>query len=94
MSTITVLRPHDTSPSATAAHSQLGRVLHALGDGLDRAAAARRHRWQVRQTRRELQALDDRTLADIGVHRGNIADIAEQLAPPFVGNPTDLGPRL
>jgi len=48
----------------------------ALGSGVD---AIKRWHWE-RSTRVALQALDDRILADIGVERSQIDDVAEAVA--------------
>ena len=74
--------------------AQIGAVLRAAGRGLiggivwlarqaddayRRFAAELTHQRIHRATAAELGALDDRTLADIGVHRAEIPWIAEQM---------------
>lgn len=46
----------------------------------DRLRAARRVRAVYRQTFAELAQLTDRDLADLGLHRSQIADVARQAA--------------
>lgn len=61
-----------TAPSASIWHR-----LGTMGDTL----AARWTQYQLyRQTRGELDALSDRDLADLGIHRADIHDIATDAA--------------
>jgi uncharacterized protein YjiS (DUF1127 family) len=46
------------------------------------AAAAMARRRQRRRAYHELMALDDRSLADIGIHRSQIPALVEGLEPP------------
>lgn len=57
---------HNTVPSTTATRSILGPY------------RALRHRFQLRSTVKLLNALDDRTLSDIGVRRSQIAEIVQK----------------
>lgn len=68
-----------------------GTVFAAIGRGLWRGVAAgleklRRFRMR-RATIRELSALDDATLKDLGVQRGEIWHIADDLAAAATGEP-------
>ncbi len=55
------------------AFAAFGRAVAAVARGVARTVSRRR---AARATIRRLQALDDRTLADIGVHRGGITAVA------------------
>lgn len=46
--------------------------------------AVARH-WQRRMMITKLQSLDDRTLADIGLHRGDIARMVAEFSPQELG---------
>ena len=49
------------------------------GDTLfDRLAAAWGDYWRTQRTRRELETLTDRELADIGLHRADIETVARR----------------
>ncbi|MDJ0946748.1 MAG: DUF1127 domain-containing protein [Kiloniellales bacterium] len=63
---------------ATAVRA-VGRLARALGAGV--FALARRYRawWQRRLAIAELLALDDRSLRDIGLSRGDVARVVRQL---------------
>ena len=52
---------------------RLNAVVKSLKDGMNR-------RRVYNQTLRELYALTDRELADLGIHRSNIAQIAREAA--------------
>ena len=58
------------NPSALGAHGVAGGTL------VNRLAAAWGDYWRAQRTRRELETLTDRELADIGLHRGDIATVA------------------
>ncbi len=71
----------DLSLSATAY-----KVIDGLGNlvakGLDKLRASRARRRSIRQlgrSIRELDRLSDRTLADIGLHRGEIVSVVDEL---------------
>ena len=65
----------------TATTTYLGHSIgHFLRDALDayRKSAARRAAY--RRTLRELRSMSDRELADIGIYRGEISNIASAAA--------------
>ena len=73
-------RPRGTDPRTLARYEARARVeranaVHDAFAAFGRAVAAVARR-AARATIRGLQALDDRTLADIGVHRGGIRAVA------------------
>lgn len=59
---------------------RVGRVLGGIARMVGRIEATRRRRRQVAATVRELNALDDDILQDIGIPRGIIRDVAHALA--------------
>jgi len=67
MSTSIVLQPSSTS----GARSRLAPVLHGLGEALEQAAIRRERGRRVAEAQRELHALDDRMLRDIGIPRAH-----------------------
>lgn len=58
----------------------LGRGTRAVAGGVEAAVAALRRWHERRATQRVLQALDDRTLKDIGLYRGDIWSTADEIA--------------
>ena len=55
-----------------------------LGRTIGRAAVARVSSWRDRRrTMRELMALDDRMLRDIGIERSAIPTVVDRLSPPL-----------
>jgi uncharacterized protein YjiS (DUF1127 family) len=66
---------------ATTSHSSFARP---QGDSLlARLASHFAARRRYHETRRELGALSDRDLMDLGIHRSNISDIAAEAARNF-----------
>jgi len=58
------------------------RPIHvAAAAGLLNAWRRLAREWRVRRTIETLHALNDRTLRDIGVERGHIADIVRERSP-------------
>jgi uncharacterized protein YjiS (DUF1127 family) len=55
--------------------STMGLGARAAGRPLPALLRALRRRWRERRMARELEALDDAMLKDIGVHRGEIPSI-------------------
>jgi len=76
MSTIEIVSFPKAARAPEPAQSWLAARLHAVGDALERAAARRARRRLRRRAARELSRLDDKTLADIGIPRGQIHEIA------------------
>ncbi|EPX86569.1 putative small protein [Rubellimicrobium thermophilum DSM 16684] len=66
-----------TQTSRSIAAGTFGARLAAMWQGLSERVA--RHRL-YRQTLNELSALSDRDLADLGLHRSQIADVAAEAA--------------
>lgn len=60
---------YDNTAPATGLGFKIGSALRSFGDSMIKA-------HQYRTTVRELSALSARELADLGVHRSNIASIA------------------
>jgi uncharacterized protein YjiS (DUF1127 family) len=92
----------DRSASFYSALGVLRGGTMALRDAVSRLAARARRRARERVAVRELSALDDRALKDIGVVRGDIAQIAKlaaekvseprpQVQPPSL---SELSPQL
>lgn len=65
-----------------------------LGRTIARAAVARMSAWRDRRrTMRELMALDDRMLRDIGVERSTVPAIVSGLSPPLSVGAVQRGER-
>lgn len=65
--------------------SALQRVVQSLADAARRIAQAVVSAYQRRKRMSELDALDDRTLRDIGLHRDELGSVVTELmgaAPP------------
>jgi len=67
---------------ASGPHSRLAPALCRLGEALEHAAARRARRRVIAASKRELHALDDRTLRDIGVPRDRIDAVVAGVGPP------------
>ena len=78
-----IMRPRIAAAALFAAHGQPAsidptfprawrRAVGALGHLIVRSARIGANAWMVRRAIESLQALDDRTLADIGLHRSEI----------------------
>lgn len=78
-------RAHEERAAAFYAAWKAG--VRVLGAPVRRLAAAIRRDRRARRTSRELNALSDHQLSDIGLTRGEIRDIAEIIAaaPPAAG---------
>ena len=85
---------HRTARRARArANRQLGRgLIAALRRGLRRQAERSARRRAEAVTLRELRQLSDRALADIGLERAQIRDIARSLAADRARGPGRTGP--
>lgn len=70
-------------PRALPERTTRGGACLALGRMIVRAVRARTHTWMVRRTIDNLQRLDDRTLADIGMHRSEIESKVRELMPRY-----------
>ena len=71
----------------------IGRGLTSAIDAV-RAAAAAMLRWRERRiATRQLMALDDRTLKDIGFFRGDIHSVADTRLKTSLGEPWVLAAR-
>jgi len=65
-------------------------ILESLAQAFDRGKVAF-ERWHVRRSAlMTLQALDDRTLRDIGLGRGMLYEVAEDISRLQVANDNDL----
>ncbi len=60
---------HDNKTASLNIFGRLVGFVHAINESM-------RKSMQFRRTMRELQALSARELADLGIHRSNIASIA------------------
>ncbi len=80
--------------AAEARSEAISRTLRAIGRVLGRAIAPLRAWSETRRTVAELEALDARTLADIGISRSDIPSVAAGLWMPRSRRPnTDASAR-
>jgi uncharacterized protein YjiS (DUF1127 family) len=70
-------------PRVLPERSIRGGACLALGRMIVRAVRNRTHAWMVWRTVENLQRLDDRTLADIGMHRSEIEWKVRELMPRY-----------
>lgn len=82
MSMIVAFQPEASTGEAASRRSRLALALHRLGHLLEQAAIHRQRRRLIAETKRELRALDERTLRDIGLTRGQIDEFSESLLNP------------
>jgi uncharacterized protein YjiS (DUF1127 family) len=69
----------NTSIQTLHAPTALQRFVHALVAALRRTAAAWQRHRRRRAAMRELQALDDHLLHDIGLHRSEISSLVAEV---------------
>lgn len=73
-------KAHQVASGAGVWPEGLHTVAHALVAGARGLARARKRRRLQRAAVRDLNALDDRMLRDIGLYRGDIPRVARELA--------------
>jgi uncharacterized protein YjiS (DUF1127 family) len=72
------MSPAPPAPAAASAPGAWRRSLSALGRLVVGSVRNGGNAWMVRRAIESLQALDDRTLADIGMHRSEIEHAVRQ----------------
>lgn len=75
--------------SGTRSASRLAGLLRWAGDYLEQRALRRERFRQLRHSKRQLQRLDDRTLYDVGLTRGQVDTLVRGLVTP---SDLSLGP--
>lgn len=78
--------------AAQARSEAIARTLRAIGRVLGRVIAPMRAWIETRRTVAELEALDARTLADIGISRSDIPSVAAGLWMPRSRRPDTIAP--